>query len=712
MKFQKPEHEQPSYLSQRYAWRRPALPLHKDILLYPRVSTTMQLDNISAELQMKEDGELIRIAHELGWLYEYEWQPGHGKGRIRTFPQDMAGSGRLRMEERAGFKLMLQAIISGEAGAVLCIEVDRLFRDKYGQESGKFMEICEKYGVIVITPRQIYDFRNNSDVSDFKEDVARAWDYMQRQVYDKMIYAQEFLSETGRIGRGQRISVGYILDTDKKSPTFRHLIPYPPHAEIKRNLYVRYQELGNSMGRLYRELKTKPFVFPDFPDDFPPRHAQAINLTKVPGGWTISSRSGLTRMMCDVCNIGWMRHRNDVVRNEDGTPKVCHEPIVPEELFWYVFKRHARYLPSGELNPETKRWRERRRDEPLDAMLRPVLESVEPTRYHVIATRQKGDGGSTSDGYYAFYNPKDTSKRGTNAMYAYVNAPEADSVFWRLLAPHLEASADIERYAHQEEDAVARKEREHKEILAQIEACDSAIARQQAKLLKVDRDELIKAINEEVRRLAEEKARLQARLQTFLTGDTKYAKQMMEWRKLLASSFKEIMAVRTLDEGLRVARERALADLRAAGEDVRTVRARSTEAGQEIATTFAPKVTLELLSPRVLRMVVHWRIPDWKCEQAVWISETSHGQMWTDDDRARLVETAGNVSALELLQAFPNRSWRALHRQALLKGLLGQLPVIGPLSTERGDWHDTLCWQDWQWVQEYGLTPSEVYTVR
>jgi len=150
----------------------------------------------------------------------------------------LAVSGRLRMEERDGFKLMLQAIISGEAGAVLCIEVDRLFRDKYGQEAGKFMEICEKYGVIVITPRQIYDFRNSGDVSDFKEDVARAWDYMQRQIYDKLLYAQEFLSETGRVGRGQNVSIGYILDRDPHSKTYRHLIPYSPHAKSSRSLYA------------------------------------------------------------------------------------------------------------------------------------------------------------------------------------------------------------------------------------------------------------------------------------------------------------------------------------------------------------------------------------------------------------------------------------------------------------------------------------------
>jgi hypothetical protein len=719
MKFEKPEHQQPSYFSKRYNWRqKPALPLDKDILLYPRVSGVGQLDNVSTELQMKEDGELLKTAHELGWLSPSEWTPGCGKGKIRQFPQDMAVSGRLRMEERTGFKLMLQAIISGEAGAVLCIEVDRLFRDKYGQEAGKFMEICEKYGVIVITPRQIYDFHNSSDVSDFKEDAARAWDYMQRQIYDKLIYAQNFLSETGRVGRGQRISIGYILDTDKKSPTFRHLIPYPPHAEIKRNLYERYRELGDNMGKLYRELRAKPFVFPDFPEDFPPRHAHAVNLLKVPGGWTIGSRSGFTRMMCDTVNIGWMRHGKDVVRDEAGNPKVCHEPIVPEDLFWYVFKSHSSHLPDGSLNPATQKWRDRQRIEAIDAMLRLVISSVDPASYHVIASTQTKDGKRTSLGNYSFYSPKATTEKGNPSMYASIGAREVDRVFWQLLMPRLEATRDIENYADQEAAAFAQKEHEHKEILAQIEACDSAIVKQQAKLLKVDSDALITAINEEVHRQLEEKARLQSRLQTFLEGDTKHAEQMKEWNKLVISGLEEIMKARIRAERDKQPLDYAELVRKLAKETVQKQeklgivrnRTEEIESRQQLALTFAPEVTLELLSPRVLRMVIHWRVPDWKCEEAVWLSVSSHGPFWQDEERARFLAMIGQVSPLELMQAFPNRSWRALTRQAHVGRKLGLLPVVGPLSSERGSWHDTVCWQDWPYVQQYGLTPAELYT--
>jgi hypothetical protein len=197
VKFQKdPEGYQPT--QRRSTWgAMPKLPLDRDVLLYPRVSQPGQLKNVSAELQAREDGELVRMARHLGWLLEGEWEPGKGIGRIRQFPQDMAKSARLRMEDRPGFKLMLQAIVAGEGRAVMSVDVDRLFRDKYGSESGRFIEMCERYQVIVITPTFIYDFHDPTHIKLFKEAVARAWDYMQYQVYDRMIYHQKRRAASG-----------------------------------------------------------------------------------------------------------------------------------------------------------------------------------------------------------------------------------------------------------------------------------------------------------------------------------------------------------------------------------------------------------------------------------------------------------------------------------------------------------------------------------
>src|SRR5947209_1627306 len=536
MKFQ--QHQQGYQPTRRrMTWgATPNLPLDRDVLLYPRVSQPGQLKNVSAELQAKEDGELVRIAKHLGWLPENEWTPEKGIGKIRQFPQDMAMSARLRMEDRPGFKLMLQAIVAGEARAVIAVDVDRLFRDKYGSESGKFIEMCERYQVIVITPTFLYDFHDPTHIKLFKDAVARAWDYMQYQIYDRMIYHQNYLQATGRIGRGQNINAGFILDREENSPSFRHLIPYHAHADIMLEIYKRYRELGNNLGRLFRELRAKPFVFPDFPPDMDPRHVEALILTKVPGGYTIATRTGLRRMLSNTVYIGWMKNGDDVVRDEHGQPKICHKPIIPEDLFWNVFNRHSPYLPDGSPNPNLQQWRDRASYEPINAMLRYTLKSANPEAYRIQTASQKHSmkhwRGRSSAGHYIFYDPKDELAAGKS----YLVASEVDSVYWKLLYRHLKATKNYENYAKAEQQVADTKVREKNEILAQIEACDRIIEKQKKKLVRLGasnddeheevkndkaKDEamriLLDAVREEIANRLREKKRLEERLNAFVT---------------------------------------------------------------------------------------------------------------------------------------------------------------------------------------------------
>src|SRR5207302_1403117 len=112
----------------------PELPLEFDAVLYPRVSTTQQRGNVSEEMQKEEDGRLWTLGLRCGWKKEQIW----------VLDDDMAMSGTLKMEERPAFRKLLNLIISGRVRAVLAVDPDRLFRDKWGQEYGKFMEICEK----------------------------------------------------------------------------------------------------------------------------------------------------------------------------------------------------------------------------------------------------------------------------------------------------------------------------------------------------------------------------------------------------------------------------------------------------------------------------------------------------------------------------------------------------------------------------------------
>jgi len=698
VKFQKdPEGYQPT--QRRSTWgAMPKLPLDRDVLLYPRVSQPGQLKNVSAELQAKEDGELVRMARHLGWLLEGEWEPGKGIGRIRQFPQDMAKSARLRMEDRPGFKLMLQAIVAGEGRAVMSVDVDRLFRDKYGSESGRFIEMCERYQVIVITPTFIYDFHDPTHIKLFKEAVARAWDYMQYQVYDRMIYHQNYLQETGRIGRGQNINVGYILDRDQHSPSFRHLIPYRPHADVMLDIYKRYRELGNNLGRLFRELRAKPFVFPDFPPDMDPRHVEALILTKVPGGYTIATRTGLRRMLCNTVYIGWMKNGDDIVRDEHGQPKICHKLIIPEELFWNVFNRHSPYLPDGSPNQNLQRWRDRASHEPINAMLRYVIESSDPRAYRLQTASMRHTRGRSSEGQYILYDPKDELATGKT----YLLASEVDAVFWKLLYRHLRATKDYRNYAQREELATQAKEREQNEILAQIEACDRIVEKQKKKLLDLgvikeggdvkdpsgDAQDsavedakkkamvlLVGAIHEEVARQLQDKQRLEERLKTFLTADSKYAEAMMEWSQLLSGIEEE--------------------------EDLEKYT--TIEERQQLAEVFSVSVTLELLAPRVLCLTVYWRHPDWQAEQAFWLRSGMAARRWTDEESERFRVAYATMTPLELLQAFPDRSWSALRHRSWKMGLK-PLEMEGPLK-------EHVCLNDSHRMQEYGVEAGQL-TIR
>src|SRR5260370_5517539 len=200
----------------------PKLPTTFDCVIYPRISTPGQRGNVSSELQLKEDGELWNLALRLGWK----------QTQVRHPKDDMELSGTLRMEDRPAFKQMLQWIINGEVRAVIAVNVDRLFRDKWGTEYSKFMEICEKYHVLVITPEMVYDFSDSYCIKSFRDKCVQAWEYLEYQVYKRMIGAKDYLGETGRWAGGN-LPPGYIVDRDKHSPTFRKYTRYMPWQQCR-----------------------------------------------------------------------------------------------------------------------------------------------------------------------------------------------------------------------------------------------------------------------------------------------------------------------------------------------------------------------------------------------------------------------------------------------------------------------------------------------
>src|SRR5438874_113548 len=108
------------------------LPTDRPCQVYPRVSTVEQMKNMSTEMQKDKS-----FAIKCGWVEE----------QIILDDRDLGVSGQLRMEERLAFNAMLRRISNHEISAVITPNVDRLFRNKWGDEPGKFMQICHDNGV-------------------------------------------------------------------------------------------------------------------------------------------------------------------------------------------------------------------------------------------------------------------------------------------------------------------------------------------------------------------------------------------------------------------------------------------------------------------------------------------------------------------------------------------------------------------------------------
>lgn len=661
------------------------LPVAVDCVIYPRVSTAGQKDNVSAELQLKEDGELWNLALRLGWK----------QAQVRHPKDDMALSGRLRMEDRPAFQRMLQWIIKGEVRAVIAVNVDRLFRDKWGTEYSKFMEICEQHGVLVITPDMVYDFSDRFCVKLFRDRCIQAWEYLEYQVYKRMLGAKDFLGETGRWAGGN-LPPGYIVDRNKKSPTFRRYVRYMPWCPIILRMFERYRELNDNLMELHREYDALPFMFPDFEAWVDPEIIAKVKLRRVPGGYTMSL-SAMTRMLINPVYIGWWIYENNILVDEAGKPIINHEPVIPperqEELFWHVFRQRSPYAIDGSKNTDTIGQRPRRYTQldspPNPAMLKKLVTAADPAYIVRVVPQYNAKSFRTGKYLYAFKQRMNGYASGSKYQLA---TSTVDTVYWHSLMLHLWQTEDFTDYAKTEVQENTTKEAEIQEAQAQAAACDRKIAKLLKRLDVAEEGEddeedrkvfteeeqeaqekalkkLIKYLKDEIAKFTAEKTRQEKRLEKLQEGkgDT-YAAQMIEYHDLL----------------------------RELGDRAREIY--SIEELYDVVETFTIAVTLDTVSPRVWKMTIAWRDPQWGQDEIVSLRVAGNPSVtWTDEEREILRMQYGISTRQELLELLPTRSWIGIRTIASEMGL----------RRNRDD-HENLfpydiCLADWQAIQEYGL---------
>jgi Resolvase, N terminal domain/Recombinase len=283
-------------------------PTDQPIGLYGRQSSLFQFQNRteSRDYQIEEQRNIL--------VLQYRWQAE----MIFEYFQDFAESGTLGIGERVGVTRLLEDIQSGFIKAVYVWLVDRLFRDKLLVNVVRFAKACYEHKIIIITSCYIYRMWIPEDYEKFIEDCKLAWKALDLQLNKRMLPMRAFASHSGKYD-SRAMNIGYIVDRDKQSKTFKRYIPLPKHAEIvNEKIFLRLIDYGGDAFALMHELEQQEGVHFPWHDD--PLFNNRIELLKIPGvGYRIGTYTTLLHILRNPVYIGtWKTGDKEYAHNHDA----------------------------------------------------------------------------------------------------------------------------------------------------------------------------------------------------------------------------------------------------------------------------------------------------------------------------------------------------------------------------------------------------------
>jgi DNA invertase Pin-like site-specific DNA recombinase len=128
----------------------------RPLTVLARQSTTRQIKENVESLKLQVEDQVKRYK-EQGWPEDIITVRIEGGGT-----RGVSGS-RLRIDQRTELQETLADIEADITKGVVSYSVSRLFRSKYGIDSGIFMETCAKHDCLVFLPEKTYDFNNSTD---------------------------------------------------------------------------------------------------------------------------------------------------------------------------------------------------------------------------------------------------------------------------------------------------------------------------------------------------------------------------------------------------------------------------------------------------------------------------------------------------------------------------------------------------------------------
>jgi DNA invertase Pin-like site-specific DNA recombinase len=657
------------------------LPTDQPCQIYPRVSTPEQKKNVSAEMQQDKS-----FAIKCGWTEDL----------IIIDKRDLGVSGQLRMEDREAFRDMLRRMpeTAGKERirAVIVRDVSRLFRNKWGDEPGKFMEICYRYNVLVVTADFVYDFSVNWHIDKFKRKCEEAWSHIENHVYGVMLPARDERAYAG-YWTGGNLPVGYSLDRREKikgeeNSNYNKFIIYEKHAKVVRWIFRRYKQLNGNVRALLREIERleKP-LFPDFDEDVPEEVVSNFSsYKKVPGGYTIASDATLRRVLTNRVYIGYWVYCGELVSTNN------HPAIVDYDDFMFAYNRLSPINLDGTPNGEALRNRRKyaRRFTVSDGLLKECIEAADPE----LNVYPKPSHGKWNYGLYK----RGRSSSDGSPLSVFPCREFDDIVLRKLVARMMEPQAekDFAGFLAYEDKAVTEASETLNDIERDIIATKALIKRtfEQVKSGKFTDPDLAQAANDSYIAAKAELERLEARKQdiTQIASEDEERRTYKALMQEVGEAWEEIVMP---DEHPR------------------------------LVHLFIKSVTVAMVSPSFFSATVEWIDPSWGKDTGFFYKGTYSNHQWTEEEIDILEAFYPTASQEVLTELLPRRSRLAMSDYYRTRGLPNPRPTLkeeaiqarvearrankeGLQARKERVMPYNVCLEDWKIMQEYHITKEDM----
>lgn len=585
---------------------RPQIDLSANAAAYARQSTKEQyIENV--ESHISQTVGILKEAKAVGFrddgttgvvtlFVENQVIDEDGNTQIKN------ASGTWPIDRRPDLKAILDLIEEDKIKLVIVEFVDRLFRDEDRIDSNIFIKACKEHDcfVYVTSKKLIYNFANPQMADMFRTEVAFAAAYIQHHVKDVMIKRRDQAVEKGQYGGGY-IPMGFIVCKDEKSKYYKHLIPYDLHADVVVETGIKILKMG--MDAFCKQAMKTPVFFPDFEEEDQAGHR---SMTKVEGGYIITTRTGLIDMVLNPANIGIMEYGENI-RAENA-----HLPIMDREIYDLLYTQ----LKGGE---RRGRYYQRKSSVERIGTLKKLLASSD----NRCCTYAKGESTKKGEPYYYYYYQLTLYQLMQNSYS--INADEIETIVENRLLEHLQ-EYDLGDLSEELNKAKRRKQKDIQDIDTQLSAIAEETATLTENLKKAKAQILIDSINTQAAKLEVRAEGLRARKATL--------------KKELEEE----------EEDLSIEAELARLNITEIPPTIR----------QSILEFLVRKVLFDRMSTRYFRIQIVWKVPEWDIDTIYIDRKDCTYVHWTEEELNILADIYPRGSHEDILEALPHRSWRAI----------------------------------------------------